>query len=65
MIRARSVTKSIVELIHKEHTDLLVLGSRNHASLGPITEKLLEKAPCRVWICQPQDQKFMSSPEKE
>jgi APA family basic amino acid/polyamine antiporter len=58
MIRARSVTKSILELIEKEHTDLLVLGSRNHASLGPITEKLLEKAHCRVWICQPQDEKI-------
>ncbi len=58
MIRARSVVKAILELVEKEGTDLLVLGSRHQASLGPITEKILEKVPCRVWICCPEDHKL-------
>jgi APA family basic amino acid/polyamine antiporter len=58
MVRARSVVKAILDLVEKEGTDLLVLGSKHQSALGSLTEKLLEKVPCRVWICCPEDHKI-------
>lgn len=52
-VRARSVVKAIVQLASEEDYDLVLLGSRSSQTLGPITEKLLHKLKCRVWICKP------------
>lgn len=52
MIRSRSVTKAICDLIEKESYDLLILGARKPSSLGPVTEKIMQNAMCRVWVCR-------------
>lgn len=52
MVRSRSVVKTVTDIIDKEGFDLLVLGSRKAHSLGPVTEKILHSAKCRVWICR-------------
>lgn len=51
-IRSRSVAKTISDLIEKENFDLLVIGSHKAHSLGPVTEKILHNAKCRIWICR-------------
>ncbi len=52
MIRARSVTRAICDMIEKEEFDLLILGARKPSSLGPVSEKIMQNAKCRVWICR-------------
>lgn len=55
IIRARAIHTSVLELIHKEKFDLLVLGSEKgkkaRTKLSYLAEKLMKEAPCRVWIC--------------
>lgn len=53
MIRSRSITKAVNELVEKEGYDLLIIGSRSLHSLGPVTEKILSTVKCRVWVCRP------------
>ncbi len=53
-IRARSLVDAILDLLHKSHYDLVVLGSmatQAQSRFGTIVEKILKKAPCRVWVC--------------
>lgn len=57
IIRARSVSDSILEILkHKKH-DLLVLGAETHRGekpfkmYGNITEKIIRESPVRVWLC--------------
>ena len=56
IVNARTVDSAILELIEKEHFDLLVLGAKMTGSgttkgAGPVVEKILKSAPCPVWIC--------------
>jgi len=56
IVNARTVDTAILELIEKEHFDLLVLGAKMTGSgatkgAGPVVEKILKSAPCPVWIC--------------
>ena len=53
LIRSRSITKAVSELVEKEGYDLLILGSRSLQSVGPVTEKILSTVKCRVWVCRP------------
>ena len=53
IIRSRSITRAVGELIDKEGYDLLILGCRSLYSLGPVTEKILSTVKCRVWVCRP------------
>ncbi len=52
MVRDRSIVRAICDLVNKEGYDLLILGARTSASLGPVTEKILQQAKCRVWVCR-------------
>ena len=52
MLRDRSVVRAICDMIEKEEFDLLILGARTSNALGPVTEKILQKANCRVWVCR-------------
>ena len=53
MIRSRSVTRSILEMMSNNEYDLLIMGSRkNSEQLGKITEKIVDKTTCRTWICR-------------
>ena len=52
MIRSRSILKAINELIEKENFDLLIVGTKSSQTIGPLTEKILSQAKCRVWICK-------------
>lgn len=52
MIRARSVIKAVNDLVEKEGFDLLILGTRSAQAIGPVAEKILATAKCRVWICK-------------
>ena len=56
IVNARTVDSAILELIEKEHFDLLVLGAKISGSgatkgAGPIVEKILKSSICPVWIC--------------
>lgn len=57
VIRSRSIADTVLEILHKEPFDLLVLGAmrflKDHEKrgLGPIAEKIMREAPCRVWVC--------------
>ena len=59
VVRARSIPNAILETLRKEKKfDLIVLGaSRGKAErgFGLITEKILRKAPCRVWVCSAEN----------
>ncbi len=63
VVRARSLADSIVEIAEKGKFDLIVIGAikvpgrAEEKGLGPITEKILRKAPCRVWICATDHEK--------
>jgi len=59
MIKSRSITKAVQELIDKEGYDLLILGSRSKNSLGPVTEKILASVNCRVWVCRPSEKECL------
>ena len=56
LVNSRSVDMAILELIEKEHYDLLVLGTVMTSGgatkgYGAIVEKILKGAACPVWIC--------------
>ena len=57
MVRSRSVSETILEIAAKGKYDLLVLGALRSVrdpktkGMGPVADKILRKAPCRVWIC--------------
>ncbi|OGN61813.1 MAG: hypothetical protein A3F09_00265 [Chlamydiae bacterium RIFCSPHIGHO2_12_FULL_49_11] len=52
MYTSRSVTRAILSMIEKEDFDLVVLGTRHYDHLGPVTEKIMKEAKCRVWVCR-------------
>ncbi len=57
MHRTRSVTNAILEVLKKNKHDLVILGTsreRGGRGFGLITETILRKAPCRVWVCTAQ-----------
>lgn len=57
LIRARSVSSALLDLLEERKPDLLVIGSMktsaeaNTKGLGSITEKVLRATGCRVWVC--------------
>lgn len=56
ILRARSTTDAILDLLRTDSYDLIVLGSMKTSQtrqkgLGPVTERVLKEAPCRVWVC--------------
>lgn len=56
IIRARSVSEAVIDLLKRGGHDLIVIGSMKTSQarqkgLGPITEQILKEAPCRVWVC--------------
>jgi APA family basic amino acid/polyamine antiporter len=55
IIRSRSISETILEVARKGKFDLVVLGARKtshlNQGLGPIAEKVLRQASCRVWVC--------------
>jgi APA family basic amino acid/polyamine antiporter len=57
IVRSRSISDTILELLHKGNYDLLVLGAlkpsenAQQRGLGKATEKILKEAHCRVWVC--------------
>jgi nucleotide-binding universal stress UspA family protein len=53
LLRSRSITKAVGELVEKEGFDLIILGSRSAQSVGPVVEKILSSVKCRVWVCRP------------
>jgi basic amino acid/polyamine antiporter, APA family len=55
LIRARSIEDKILSYLSEQHFDLLVLGAMKsptdpHAGIGIITERILKRSPCRVFI---------------
>jgi len=62
IVRSRSMSDTILEIAARGKYDLIVLGALKSArdpktkGLGPITEKILRKAPCRVWVCASDSQ---------
>ena len=56
IVHARTVDSAILELIDKEHFDLLVLGAKMSGNVaikgvGSIVSKILKTSNCPVWIC--------------
>lgn len=57
IVRSRSIAETILEIAEKGKYDLIVLGSLKSIrdpktkGMGPLTEKILRKATCRVWVC--------------
>ena len=57
IIRSRSLAETILEIAKKGKFDLLVLGSLKSTqepkskSMSVAADKILRKAPCRIWIC--------------
>lgn len=57
-IRARSVTETLLELVEREGYDLLIIGAppvsgkKHSTNLGQVTERILQEATCRVWVCR-------------
>lgn len=54
-LRAREIDETILQYLISHEIDLLVLGSMKsqedpHAGLGVITERILKRAPCRVFV---------------
>ncbi len=56
MVRDRSVVRVICDLVSNEGFDLVILGVRKPTSLGPVTEKILQQAQCRVWVCRSEQE---------
>lgn len=52
VLRHRSVSQAICELIDNEKIDLTIVGMRKSTALGPVTERILQQATSRVWICR-------------
>ncbi len=53
MIRSRSITRTVCDLVEEEGFDLVILGSRTAQSVGPVSAKILSSVKCRVWVCRP------------
>jgi len=55
VVRARSILAATLEVIERKHIDLLILGTRKRGTIyremGPLAKVLLQKAPCKVWVC--------------
>ncbi len=57
IVRSRSVSETILDVAAKGKFDLIVLGAIKSIrdpktkGMGPVAEKIMRKAPCRVWIC--------------
>jgi APA family basic amino acid/polyamine antiporter len=57
LVRSRSVADTVLETLKESKYDLLVLGAMKSSKeshtkgLGPVTERILKEAPCRVWVC--------------
>ncbi len=57
IVRSRSISESIFELIEHEKYDMLVLGTMKASSeaerkgMGAVTEQIIRHAKCRVWVC--------------
>ncbi len=55
--RSRSLADTILEVASLGKYDLIVLGSlksvgeSKRKTIGSIVEKIVHKAPCRVWVC--------------
>lgn len=60
IVRSRSIPETVLEIAEKGQYDLLVLGAIKSVrepkskGLGLIAEKIMRKAPCRVWVCASQ-----------
>ncbi len=65
LVRSRSIPDTILELLRKGKYDLLVLGALKPArlarnkGLGAIAERVLKEAPCRVWVCASEAERFL------
>jgi APA family basic amino acid/polyamine antiporter len=57
IIRSRSLADTILEVAKKGKYDLLILGALKSSqepktkAMNAVTDKILRKSPCRVWIC--------------
>jgi basic amino acid/polyamine antiporter, APA family len=57
IVRSRSMPDTILEVTKKGKYDLLVLGALKSSrepkgkGMSAITDKILRRAPCRVWVC--------------
>ncbi|MBS0604273.1 MAG: universal stress protein [Verrucomicrobia bacterium] len=57
IVRSRSVSDTILEMATRGKYDLIVLGALKSIrdpktkGMGPVAEKIIRKAPCRVWVC--------------
>ncbi len=57
IVRSRSIPDTILELARKGKYDLVVLGASKESrgprdkGLGPIADRILKEAKCRVWVC--------------
>lgn len=57
ILRSRSLPDTILEVAEKGEFDLIVLGAMKSVrdpkarGMGVIAEKVMRKAPCRVWVC--------------
>lgn len=57
VLRSRSLSDTILEVSKKGEFDLIILGTEKSPrdpkskGMGAIAEKVMRKAPCRVWIC--------------
>ncbi len=57
IVRSRSISETVVEMAKKGKYDLLVLGALRSTHepkskrMNIVTEHILRKSPCRVWIC--------------
>lgn len=55
ILRARSIEEGITNLVKKDQFDLLIIGAFRpktgfHKGIGTITEHILRRAPCRVFV---------------
>lgn len=55
-IRSRSVVKAVLDMVEKEHFDLVLVGTKSKTAVGPVTEEIVKKAKCKVWICRSFDE---------
>lgn len=54
IVRARSISDAITEVLNRDGYDLLLLESRRvpeKGGKGALLSEIIQKAPCRTWIC--------------
>jgi APA family basic amino acid/polyamine antiporter len=58
ILYGRNIVDSVLDEVHSGKFDLLVIGTLHakrvefkHHGIGFLTEEILKKCPCRVWVC--------------